>query len=347
MEVVSDQDLHQIEIITLPIAAIVLLLIFRSVVAAAIPVLMAPVSVTLALTAIYFLGHRVQMSIFVLNTGSMLGLGVAIDYSLFMVNRFQEELAGGRDVGDAVARTVAMSGRAILVSATVVTIGFFSLTLTGVQMLSSIGLGGSIVTALSLLVALTFVPAILGVLGPRINLLPVVPPRLLQSHVWQTIAYFVMRRPVWIIGLVTAVILILASPAAHLHVGVPGPEILPKSVEARAGNDILNRHLGIANREPVLVVAERLPGTPLSTAKPAAFQVLDRVCSSRLVAGASPVPVPNSPKQIRSCDQMLKQMQSARTKTLTPRSKRVALLSVFLAAPASSTAAERYVHMLR
>src|SRR5579884_1405799 len=103
MEVVSDQDLHQIEIITLPIAAIVLLLIFRSVVAAAIPVLMAPVSVTLALTAIYFLGHRVQMSIFVLNTGSMLGLGVAIDYSLFMVNRFQEELAGGRDVGDAVA----------------------------------------------------------------------------------------------------------------------------------------------------------------------------------------------------------------------------------------------------
>jgi RND superfamily putative drug exporter len=352
MEVVSDQDLKRVEIVTLPLAALVLLIIFGSVVASATPVLMAPIAVSLALASIAFIGQRVDMSIFVLNTASMLGLGVAIDYSLFMVNRFREEIRLGRDLETAVGRTVATSGRAILVSAVVVTVGFYALSLTGVSMLRSIGIGGSIVTAYSLLVALTLLPSILGVLGHRINLLPVVPRRFTGQGAWRRIALGVMRRPVVVILGVGLVILALATPAFHLRVGIPGPEILPPSVDSRAGNDILNQHLGIANQSPVLVVAVRKPNTPVSTERGAVFQVLDRVCSSSEVAGLSAAPVPDSPRQIYPCQQILAQLQGGSkagfgTANTVSRQRHVALLSVFLHADPSSAAAERYVTFLR
>lgn len=352
MEVVSDQDLRQVELVTLPLAALFLLFIFGSVVAAATPVLMAPVSVTLALALIYFIGHRVNMSIFVLNTSSMLGLGIAIDYSLFMVSRFREELALGRDIERAVGRTVATSGRSILVSALVVTVGFYALTLSGVQMLRSLGVGGSIVTALSLLVAITLLPAVLGILGKRINLLSVVPERLSMRQLWRAIALRVMRRPVEVIVLVAVIIAALAIPAFHLRAGIPGPEILPSSVDSRAGNDVLSRHLGYANQSAVLVVVERQPSTPSSTARSVALTVLDRVCSSKEVAGVATVPVPDSPRQIRSCDQTLAAIQAASPSTIArarrlAAQRRVGLISVFLKTDPSSATAEGYVSSLR
>lgn len=352
METVSDEDLHRVELVTLPVAAVVLLLIFGSIVASATPVLMAPISVTLALAVVYFIGHRVDMSIFVLNTASMLGLGVAIDYSLFMVNRFREELSLGRDLETAVGRTVATSGRAILVSAVVVTVGFYALTLAGVGMLRSLGIGGSIVTTLSLLVALTLLPAVLGVLGPRINLLPVVPKRLSVRRLWHRVAMWVMVRPLTIILAVACAIVVLAIPAFHLRVGIPGPEILPSSVDSRSGNDVLSSHLGYANRSPVLVVVERLPGTPVSTAQATAFTVLDRICSSDQVAGVSPLPVPDSPRQIQSCQDALQTSQAptprqeAEARRMAARQS-VGLIAVFLKSEPSSAAAERFVSVLR
>ena len=352
MEVVSDQDLQRVELVTLPLAALVLIFIFGSVVAAATPVLMAPVSVSLALALIYFIGHRVDMSIFVLNTASMLGLGVAIDYSLYMVNRFREELALGRDLETAVGRTVATSGRAILVSAIVVTVGFYALTLSGVQMLRSLGIGGSIVTALSLLVAITLLPAVLSILGPRINLLPVAPRQIPVRQLWRALALRVMRWPVPVIAGVALVIVVLAAPASHLRVGIPGPQILPASIDSRAGNDVLDRHLGYANHAPVLVVVERESKTPPSGAKSVAFTVLDRICSSKEVVGLASVPVPSSTQQISSCQQLLTALQSpspresARFQQAASR-LRVGLLAVFLRSDPSSAAAEHFVTALR
>jgi putative drug exporter of the RND superfamily len=352
MEVVSDQDLRNVEIVTLPIAAVVLLLIFGSLVASATPVLMAPLAVTLSLAIIYFIGHRVDMSIFVLNTASMLGLGVAIDYSLLMVNRFREELALGRDLETAVGHTVEHAGKAILVSAIVVSIGFFGLTLSGVSMLRSLGIGGSLVTILSLIVALTFLPALLGIIGHRVNRFSLVPERLTTRGFWHALAWGVMRRPVRIILAVVVVVLVIGIPALHLRVGVPGPEILPTSVESRAGNDILNRHLGVANSQPVLVTVVRKPGTPVSTAQTTSFAVLDRICSSPVVVGVSSVPVPNSPTQIRSCTASLNALQNV-SPTQVKRARavaathRVGLISVFLNVNASSRAAEGYVSKMR
>jgi putative drug exporter of the RND superfamily len=351
MEVVSNEDLRSVEIVTLPIAAVVLLLIFGSVVASALPVLMAPISVTMALATIYLVGHRVDMSIFVLNTASMLGLGIAIDYSLFMVNRFREEIGLGRPLEIAVGRTLATSGRAILVSALVVSVGFLALTLSGVSMLRSLGIGGSIVTVYSLLAALTLQPALLGILGSRINRLPVVPWRLAPRHFWRRGSLWVMRHPIAIIGFVIASIAVLVLPVTHLRVGIPGPEILPPSVDSRAGNDILNRHLGYANFSPVLVVVKRGAHAAPSTFHSTAFILLDRICSSNAVVGVADVPYPVSGRQLRTCGQALRMLQdnSAGLTSHAPAravQQRVALIAVFLRDDPSSAAAERYVTAL-
>lgn len=352
MEMVSDQDLHTIEAVTLPLAGLVLLLIFGSLVAAITPVLMAPVAVTLALALIYLIGHRLDMSIFVLNIASMLGLGVAIDYSLFLVHRFREELALGRDLETAVGRTVATSGRAILVSALVVTIGFSALTLVNVSMMQSIGIGGAIVTALSLVVALTLLPAILGILGPRINRFPVLPAAFNTRRAWRAIALRVMQRPVVVMVLVGGAIFLLAIPAFHLRVGIPGPQILPPTVDARAGNDLLDKHLGLANGSPLLVVVERRSGTSPRTAHATAFEVLDRLCSQRAVAGLATTPGVTSPRQIHPCGQVLAAMQrssSAQSAKLrqAARHQRVALISAYLSVDPSSAQAEHVVQALR
>jgi putative drug exporter of the RND superfamily len=352
MESVSDQDLHGVELVTLPIAIIVLFLIFGSVMGALVPVLMAPVAVTISLAEIYFIGHRIDMSIFVFNTTSMLGLGVAIDYSLFMVNRFREELRHGSDRETAVANTVATSGRAILVSAIVVSVGFYGLTLSGVSMLSSLGIGGSIVTVMSLLVALTLLPALLGILGPRINMFTLLPSRLSTGRAWHRIAMAVMRRPWTVIAVVAAMVIILASPAFHLRPGIPGPQILPTSVDSRAGNDLLAKHLGTAAGSPVMVTVERLPGTPPGTFRSAAFALLDRACSSPIVAGVTTVPVANSPRQIQSCSSALQRLQSASGKQLSrgqalAARHRIGLLSIYLSVDPSSARAESFVTSLR
>jgi putative drug exporter of the RND superfamily len=352
MESVSDGDLRTVELVTLPIAMLVLLLIFGSVMAALVPVLMAPIAVTISLAEIYFIGHRIDMSIFVFNTTSMLGLGVAIDYSLFMVNRFREELSLGRELEAAVANTVGTSGRAILVSALVVSVGFAGLTLSGVSMLSSLGIGGSIVTVMSLLVALTFLPAVLGIMGEKINLMNILPARLSTRRLWREFAHAVMRRPWAVIGFVATVVILLGIPAFHLRPGIPGPEILPPSVDSRAGNDILNQHLGVVNAPPVLVVVQRDRGTAPSTYRNAAFVVLDTVCSSRTVAGVSSVPVPGTIRQIRSCSAALTALQNAnshqiaKARTLSANHQ-VGLLSVFLKADPSSAKAEQFVSGLR
>jgi RND superfamily putative drug exporter len=352
MESVSDQDLHAVELVTLPIAMIVLFLIFGSVAAALVPVLMAPISVTISLAEIYFIGHRIDMSIFVFNTTSMLGLGVAIDYSLFMVNRFREELLIGRDHETAVANTVATSGRAILVSALVVSVGFYGLTLSGVSMLSSLGIGGSIVTVMSLLVALTLLPAVLGILGHRINAWTVVPSRVSTGRAWHHIAMAVMRRPWAVIGVVAAVVIVLASPAFHLRPGIPGPQILPTSVDSRAGNDLLAVHLGTAAASPVMVTVERQPGTKASTFRSTAFALLDRACSSPIVAGVTTVPVANSPRQIQSCSSALHSLQTATGSQLSQgqalaAKHRIGLLSIYLSVDPSSARAENFVTSLR
>ena len=150
----SQSDTEQAELKGLPIALAVLLIVFGSVVAGLLPLLLAAFAVPVSLGLIYAIAAHSSMSVFVLNVASIIGLGISIDYSLFMTRRFREELARGRSVRDAVGWTVATAGEAILFSGLTVMIGFIGLMLIGIQFMTSFGVGGAVTVAAAALAAL-------------------------------------------------------------------------------------------------------------------------------------------------------------------------------------------------
>jgi uncharacterized membrane protein YdfJ with MMPL/SSD domain len=218
-----ERDLVRAELISLPVALVILLGVFGTVVGALLPIAIAALALPSAMAAIALLAGVTEMSIFVTNVATMIGLALSIDYSLFTVSRFREELRH-RSVADAVEHTMATVGKAVAVSGIAVAIGLSSLTVFESPALRSMGLGG-VVTVLSTLVfGLTVLPALLGMLGPRVNRWRVPLPRSLRiieddadepewrrsRGVWARIARVVMRRPI-LSALPVLVVLILAG----------------------------------------------------------------------------------------------------------------------------------------
>ncbi len=279
----TQQDVEHAEIAALPIALLVLLVVFGTLIAAAMPVLLAVVAVLVALGVIYAIALHYSMSVFVLNIASIIGLGISIDYSLFMVRRFRDELAEGRSARDAVSWTIATAGEAILFSGLIVMIGFSGLLLIGVPIMISMGIGGAVVVGIAVLAALTLLPALLGVLGPRINSLRIpffnrFTMRTEQREAgadmekeprgfWEIWAWGVMRRPVLIIVAVAALLLLLSWPIFSISIGTAGSSSLPKSAESRQGIDILNAQFPATNEYPILIVAQTPDGSSMLTSE--------------------------------------------------------------------------------
>jgi RND superfamily putative drug exporter len=281
---ITQSDATHAEEVALPLALIVLVIVFGTLVAAATPLLLAVVTVPVALGILYAVAVRTETSIFVLNVSSLIGLGVSIDYSLFMTRRFRDELAQGRSVREAVGWTVATAGEAILFSGLTVIIGFSGLLLIGVPFMTSIGTGGAVVVGVAVLAALTLLPALLSIVGPRINALRVLPrfgrrsltqigqPAAGQDAAerqgfWHRLALAVMRRPVLVVVIVGIFLLALGWPTLYLSVGTPGSASLPASSPARQGLDILSQQFPGTNDHPVDVVAQTTDGSSILTAE--------------------------------------------------------------------------------
>lgn len=276
----STSDVEHAEFTALPIALLVLLMIFGTLVAAAMPLLLAMVAVPVSLAIIYGIGLHISMSIFVLNVATIIGLGISIDYSLFMVRRFRDELAAGRSVTEAVGWTIATSGEAILFSGLIVMIGFSGLLLIRVGLTTSLGIGGAAVVVVSMLAALTLLPALLSVLGPRINALriPLI-SRLTAPHLhatnanggktrrnfWQSVAESVMRRPLVFIVAVTAVLVAMGWPIFSIELGTPTVTSLPTSSESRQGIDILYKQFPETNTNVISIIAQAPQGSSMLT----------------------------------------------------------------------------------
>ena len=286
----SQQDAEHAEAATMPIALVLLLIVFGTLIAAAMPLSLALVAVPVALAVIYAIAVHHDTTIFVENIGSIVGLGISIDYSLLMTRRFREELHLGRDVRDAVARTVATTGEAILFSGLCVTVGFCGLFLIGLDITSSIALGGVVVVGCAVLAALTFLPALLGVLGHRIDALGVpilhrrVPrqaaaggtgvgagrstgaARVQEAGRWHAWALAVMRRPVLAIVAVIAVLVLLGWPITALKLAWYGSSGLPSTIESQRGLAILKAQLPQAAQTPVYVVVQTPDGSSMLSA---------------------------------------------------------------------------------
>ena len=272
----SERDLQRAEIVSLPIAAIILVFVFASLVAAGMPLFVAGLAIPSSLAVIFLVAQQIEMSVFVLNIATMLGLALAIDYSLFIVSRFREELAAGRTVEQAVERSLATSGKAVAFSGIAVAIGLSGLLAFEAPALRSIGLAGSIVVFCSLFYALTFLPAVLGMLGPRVNALSLqglfrrlrgtpAPTRASQGSRWETVARAVMRRPILVLVPTLALLLAAGAPFLRLQQGVPGAEIYPAGLASRDAYVALQTEFPRGETTPIVVLAT-VQGDPLDEA---------------------------------------------------------------------------------
>jgi putative drug exporter of the RND superfamily len=263
LEEASNEDVKDAEKYAFPFAVIILIFAFGTLVAAGVPVLIGGASVVAALAALYFIAGIYDMSVFTLTLSTMLGLGLGIDYALFFVSRFREELENYPTV-EAVPRTVATAGRSIFFSGTAVLIGLSGLLFFPFMFMRSIGVAGVVVVFVSVLAAFTLLPALLGVLGSRVNRLAI---RRLRdgsgSAFWSRSAEVVMRRPLAVILLAAAILGTLLYPVGHMKIGIPEATVLPQEYESRAGDDILKRNFEYAALNPMEIVAT-LEDDPLS-----------------------------------------------------------------------------------
>jgi RND superfamily putative drug exporter len=278
MQHVSEQDLQRSELLSFPLAALALLAVFGSLIAAGVPLVVGGASVVVALAAIFLIAQLTPMSIFVLNLATLLGLGLGVDYSLVMTSRFREELAGrgggrladGRidrsAIDESVVTAVATAGRAVFFSGLAVLLGVLGLLLFGFMILRSVGIAGSLVVALAVASALTLLPAVLAVVGPRLESLSV--RRVLPwrsrttSGGWARLANWVMDRPLRVFVPTLALLLLLGVPFLHVRFNAPDASILPERVPSRQAFDVLVREFGPGDFAPLsLAIRTNGPAT--------------------------------------------------------------------------------------
>lgn len=251
----SFRDLRRVELYALPVALVALLFVFGSLVSAALPVVTGGLAVTVTLGGMYLIAHLTAMNIFAMNTATLLGLAVAIDYALFIVSRFREELHRGASVRDAVVVTSARAGRSIFYSGLAVIVGVVGLVFFPSPGLRSLAIGGVLVVFFSVAASLTFMPALMGVLGHRVNSVSVIKLHAAhESRRWRFWAGLVLKRP-WVTILVTVVLIVLVAwPAATLKMQMTSASTLPADAESRQGLDLLADKFDLNSLSPISVL---------------------------------------------------------------------------------------------
>ncbi|GHC84648.1 membrane protein [Nocardiopsis terrae] len=242
----AESDIILAEIITLPVLLLLLVLIFGGLVAGLVPLAVGGLAILGSLTVLRALTHFTEVSVFAINVATLLGLGLAIDYGLFMVSRFREELNKGRPVPDAVRRTVDTAGRTVAFSGITVGIAFAGLLFFPQPILKSIGFGGIAVVTFDLIAALVFLPALMSVVGRRIDRLKLPLPRRTvtgafdeNAGAWARLARTVMRGPAVSLVAVVCVLTVFSSGLASTQFGSTDQRYLPADASSRIGTEAM------------------------------------------------------------------------------------------------------------
>jgi RND superfamily putative drug exporter len=258
----SQEDLENGELkFGLPAALIVLLLVFGAVVAGLIPLLMAIVAITVALGLAAILAQEFELSVFLVNMLTGMGLALGIDYSLFVVSRYREERGRGRPELAAIEASGATASRAVLFSGTVFVIAMFGMLLVPNSIMRSLAVGAILVGIVSVVAALTLLPAVLGLLGDRVNALriPIVGRRSLEAsnpegRFWGAVVRRVLSRPVLSLALSVGVLVALALPVLALDTGTSGVSALPDRFPSKQGFIALERNFPGTTTDPAQIV---------------------------------------------------------------------------------------------
>ncbi len=264
---VSADDSKRLEARLIPLSLIILILAFGALVAALLPLVIGFLAISVSLTVIGLIAVKLPMSVFVINLTSMIGLGVGIDYSLLVVTRFREELKRGFRRKEAAVRTMATAGVAVITSGLIVAVGFGALLWTPLVETRSVGVAGLIVVAVSVLLSITLLPALLAVLGRSIDRPRWLARRLTWYHapqVWEKWARSLSRHPRRALVVGGIVIAILTAPLVSIRIGLPARSWWPSQTEAGAGVETLTR-LGVAGYiQPIRMLVEAREGTAVS-----------------------------------------------------------------------------------
>jgi uncharacterized membrane protein YdfJ with MMPL/SSD domain len=256
-----ETDLRTAEMLAFPLLFLLSLLFFRSLVAALLPLMIGGLAIVGTFLILRVASELGSISIFALNLTTALGLGLAIDYSLFVVSRYREEIAKDGPGLAAMRRVLATSGRTVFFSSLTVAAALASLLVFPQRFLYSMGLGGSLVALFAALISLTVLPAVLTLLGTRVNALA---PRFLQrraegdarpdeSGFWYRLSRFVMRRPVPVATLSAALLIVLGIPFLGIKFNTVDPTVLPKSASARQAYDTVSAEFPPYRESPIWI----------------------------------------------------------------------------------------------
>ena len=254
-----ESDLVLAEVFALPLTLILLIVIFGSVVSAMLPLAIGGLSIVGTFLALELIAGLTDVSIFALNFTTALGLGLAIDYALLVVNRYREELAAGHDPAAAVTRTVRTAGRTVVFSGLTVASSLVALLVFQFAFLKSFAYAGIAVVGLAVVGAVVVLPAVLVLLGHRVNALTVRRPKVTApgeeaDGAWHRIAMTVMRRPVPIATVSTLVLLLLGVPFLGVELGFPDDRVLPPGAETREVSEILRTEFDSREQSALSVV---------------------------------------------------------------------------------------------
>jgi RND superfamily putative drug exporter len=292
-------DLAHAELLAFPLIFLLSLLFFRSLVAALLPPLLGGLAIVVTFFALRIVAGFVDVSVFALNFTTGMGLGLAIDYSLFMVSRYREESAKVGFGAEALTRTLQTAGRTIIFSSLTIAAAVASLMVFPQSFLYSMGIAGAIMAVLAATLSLTVLPALLTVLGPRVNALA--PKRLqraaerearpAEQGVWYRLSHFVMRRPAQVAVASAAFLIALGIPFTHIKFIQADQRVLPLSASARQVGDALNSQFPPNRTTPLEVVV----GAPAGSAQVKRIAArIDRLPDVSAVAPAQPAGPRNS-----------------------------------------------------
>ncbi|MDD1502342.1 MMPL family transporter [Lysinibacillus sp. CNPSo 3705] len=284
----SQKDLASAEAIGLPIAIIVLLLAFGTVVASILPIIIGIVTVITAFGILTLFSGHINLSIFVLNIVPMLGLALSIDFALLFINRYREERAHTSSV-QAIQTAIETAGRSIIFSAVCVMIGLGAMIVIDVEIFHNIALGGTIVVFLAVLSGLTLLPATMMLIGDNLNkwrLLRVKPG---GANRWRGFAGFVMKHPVTIVIVALLLLGIGMIPLKDIKLTIPQVDSLPTKYDARAAYDQLDKTFGLGDTSTLYLLAERKEGWEDIEARELIFNIQEQLLDDPLVSHVSTI----------------------------------------------------------
>lgn len=251
----TQTDLFKSEYIATPVAIITMLIVFGTVVAASIPIVLGAVCAFLILMMLFILGHFFSLSVFTLNIALLLGICLSLDYALLIVSRFRDELSHRATVEEAIAVTQSTAGKSVFFSGLAVFISLSALLLFKIDVLFSVGMGGLAAVSVAVLIAVVLLPAVLAILNKKINRfsIPFFKPTVRQDNPYcRWIVTKVVKRPLLYFITILVLLLALGFPFLHVKIGISDFRILPKDLESRQVFDIFESKFGESYLSPIL-----------------------------------------------------------------------------------------------